>query len=71
MWRKLPDFWAEKEAQNPVTSLAVVGLFGREFGHLQPQALLFSGVSQAQSKRRLLSVRQVPGCARSMRIHAK
>ena len=25
MWRKLPDFWAEKKAQNPVTSLAVTG----------------------------------------------
>ena len=24
MWRKLPDFRAEKKAQNPVTSLAVM-----------------------------------------------
>ena len=24
MWRNLPDFWAEKNAQNPVASLAVM-----------------------------------------------
>ena len=29
-WRKLPDFWAEKKVQNPVTSVAVM-VFGSRF----------------------------------------
>ena len=45
MWRKLPHFQAEKKAQNPVTSLAVMvflvvpkkGPFQKSFENSEPE----------------------------------
>ena len=39
MWRKLPDFQAEKKAQDPVTSVAVMVFFGPDKPVENPQRI--------------------------------